>query len=176
MPAVTISEIDGRARGAGSEFVLATDIRFAGPGAVLGQFEVGIGSVPGGNPSGRLPRPLGRGRALEILLGVDDFPADLAAACGHVNRVVPESELEQFVDAFARRVAGFDKVAVRETKALVDAVTQPPAEEFGTALAAFFRTSGRPENAHRVKRLIDGRLQRPGGVEHDLGRQVAASS
>ncbi|MFF1675677.1 enoyl-CoA hydratase/isomerase family protein [Streptomyces sp. NPDC058256] len=176
VPAVTISEINGRARGAGSEFVLATDIRFAGPGAVLGQFEVGIGSVPGGNPSGRLPRLLGRGRALEILLGADDFPADLAAAYGYVNRVVPESELEQFVDAFARRVAGFDKVAVRETKALVDAVTQPPAEEFGTALAAFFRTSGRPENAHRVKRLIDGGLQRPDGVEHDLGRQVAASS
>lgn len=119
---------------------------------------------------------MGRGCALEILLGADDFPADLAAVYGYVNRVRPESELEQFVDAFARRVAGLDKVAVRETKALVDAVTQPPAEEFGTALAAFFRISGRPENAHLVKRLIDGGLQRPGGVEHDLGRQVAASS
>jgi enoyl-CoA hydratase/carnithine racemase len=173
VPAVTISEINGRARGAGSEFVLATDIRFAGPGAVLGQFEVGVGSVPGGNPTGRLPRLLGRGRALEILLGADDVPADLAAAYGYVNRVVPEGELEQFVDAFARRVAGFDKVAVRETKSLVDAVTQPPVEEFGTALATFFRTSGRPENAQRVKRLFDAGLQKPDGVERDLGRHVA---
>ncbi|MFE0450412.1 enoyl-CoA hydratase/isomerase family protein [Streptomyces sp. NPDC058914] len=173
VPAVTISEINGRARGAGSEFVLATDIRFAGPGAVLGQFEVGVGSVPGGNPTGRLPRLLGRGRALEILLGADDFPADLAAAYGYVNRVLPEDELEQFVDSFARRIAGFDKVAVRETKSLVDAVTHPPVEEFGTALATFFRTSGRPENVDRVKRLFDAGLQKPDGVERDLGRHVA---
>ncbi|MGW3245529.1 enoyl-CoA hydratase/isomerase family protein [Streptomyces sp. NPDC001070] len=176
VPAVTISEINGRARGAGSEFALATDIRFAGPGAILGQFEVGIGSVPGGNPSGRLPRILGRGRALEILLGADDFPADLAAAYGYVNRVVPEDELAQFVDAFARRVAGFDKVAVQETKALVDAVTEPSVQEAGTALAAFFRTSGRPENAHRIKHLFDGGLQQPDGVELNLGREVGLIS
>ncbi|MEU7766199.1 enoyl-CoA hydratase/isomerase family protein [Nocardia sp. NPDC049190] len=176
VPAVTISEINGRARGAGSEFVLATDIRFAGPGAILGQFEVGVGSAPGGNPSGRLPRLLGRGRALEILLGADDFPADLAAAYGYVNRVLPDDELAPFVDEFARRVAGFDKVAVQETKALVDAVTEPPVAEFGAALAAFFRTSGRPENAHRVERLIEAGLQQPQGVELDLGRQVGITS
>lgn len=176
VPAVTISEINGRARGAGSEFVLATDIRFAGPGAVLGQFEVGVGSVPGGNPSGRLPRLLGRGRALEILLGADDFDADLAAAYGYVNRVLPLDELDRFVDAFARRIAGFDKTAVQETKALVDTVTEPPVEEFGTALTAFFRTAGRPENAHRVKRLFDGGLQRADGVERDLGRAVDLTS
>ncbi|MGW5641073.1 enoyl-CoA hydratase/isomerase family protein [Streptomyces sp. NPDC003832] len=176
VPAVTISEINGRARGAGSEFVLATDIRFAGPGAILGQFEVGVGSVPGGNPTGRLPRLLGRGRALEVLLGADDFPADLAAEYGYVNRVVPEGELEQFVDDFALRVAGFDKVALRETKALVDAVTQPPVDEFGAALAAFFRTSGRPENAARIQRLFAAGLQRPDGVELDLGHQVGNPS
>ncbi|WP_327121862.1 enoyl-CoA hydratase/isomerase family protein [Streptomyces sp. NBC_01341] len=173
VPSVTISEINGRARGAGSEFVLSTDIRFAGPDAVLGHFEVGVGSVPGGNPTGRLPRLVGRARALEILLGSDDFPADLAAAYGYVNRVVPGQELEQFVDTFARRIAGFDKVALRKTKELVDAGTQPPVEEFGAALAAFFGTSGRPENSHRVKRLLDGGLQRADGVERDLGRQVA---
>ncbi|MGV9349621.1 enoyl-CoA hydratase/isomerase family protein [Streptomyces spiralis] len=173
VPAVTISEIDGRARGAGSEFVLATDIRFAGPGAVLGQFEVGVGSVPGGNPTGRLPRLLGRGRALEILLGADDFPAELAAAYGYVNRVVPEGELEQFVDAFARRVASFDKTAVARTKALVDIESLPTEESYGTSLQAFFQTSGRPENAHRVRSLFERGLQRPDGVELDLGRRVA---
>ncbi|MFB8754448.1 enoyl-CoA hydratase/isomerase family protein [Streptomyces nigra] len=173
VPAATISEINGRARGAGSEFALATDIRFAGPGAVLGQFEVGVGSVPGGNPTGRLPRLLGRGRALEILLGGDDFPADLAAAYGYVNRVVAEGELEQFVDGFARRIAGFDKVAVARTKALVDVESLPTAESYGASLQAFFQTSGRPENAHRVHSLFERGLQRPDGVELDLGRRLA---
>ncbi|MFJ5063594.1 enoyl-CoA hydratase/isomerase family protein [Streptomyces nigra] len=176
VPALTVSEIAGRARGAGSEFVLATDVRFAGPRAVLGHFEVGVGSVPGGNPAGRLARLLGRGRALEVLLGADDFPADLAAAYGYVNRVVPEDRLEDVVDAFARRVAGFDKVAVSGTKALVDAVTEPPVEEFAAALAAFFRTSGRPENSGRVKRLFDAGLQQPDGAERDLGRHLGPST
>ncbi|MFF4752414.1 enoyl-CoA hydratase/isomerase family protein [Streptomyces sp. NPDC002514] len=173
VPAVTISAIEGRARGAGSEFALATDIRFAGPDAVLGQFEVGVGAVPGGNPSGRLGRLVGRGRAMEILLGADDFPARLAAEYGYVNRVLPEGELDDFVDAFARRIAGFDKVAVSETKALVDASTRMPDEEFGSALSAYFRTAGRPENEHRVRRLFERGLQQPDGVELDLGEQVA---
>lgn len=80
LPMATISEIRGRTRGAGSEFVLATDIRFASEKAILGQFEVGVGAVPGGGPMARLGRLVGRGRALEILLGGDDIPADLAAA------------------------------------------------------------------------------------------------
>ncbi|MFF3307360.1 enoyl-CoA hydratase/isomerase family protein [Streptomyces sp. NPDC002952] len=173
VPAVTVSEINGRARGAGSEFVLATDIRFAGPGAILGQFEVGVGSVPGGNPTGRLPHLVGRGRALEILLGADDFPADLAAAYGYVNRVLPENELEQFVDGFARRVAGFDKTAVTRIKALVDVESLPTEQSYGASLQAFFQTSGRPENADRVRSLFERGLQQPDGVELDLGRRVA---
>jgi enoyl-CoA hydratase/carnithine racemase len=173
VPAVTISEINGRARGGGSEFVLATDIRFAGPNAILGQFEVGVGTVPGGNPSGRLPHLVGRGRTLEILLGGDDFPADLAAEYGYVNRVLPEGELEQFVDTFARRIAGFDKSAVAQTKALVDAESLPTEESHGASLMAYFKSAGRPENAHRVRSLFERGLQKPDGVELDLGRRLA---
>jgi enoyl-CoA hydratase/carnithine racemase len=173
VPAVTISAIKGRARAAGSEFALATDIRFAGHRAILGQFEVGVGTVPGGNPTGRLGRLVGRGRAMEILLGADDFPAELAAAYGYVNRVLPEGELDAFVDAFARRIAGFDRVAVAGTKALINESTPIPEEEFGSALFAYFQTAGRPENAHRVRRLFEGGLQKPDGVELDLGKQVA---
>jgi enoyl-CoA hydratase/carnithine racemase len=84
LPVATVSEIRGRTRGAGSEFVLATDIRFASDKAVLGQFEVGVGAVPGGGPMARLGRLVGRGRALEILLG-DDITAALAAEYGYVN-------------------------------------------------------------------------------------------
>ncbi len=82
LPVATISVIRGRARGAGSEFVLATDMRFASEHAVLGHFEVGIGAVPGGGPMARLGHLIGRGRALEILLGADDINAADAAAYG----------------------------------------------------------------------------------------------
>jgi enoyl-CoA hydratase/carnithine racemase len=129
-PAVTISSIRGRVRGAGSEFVLATDIRFAGDKAILGQFEVGLGSVPGGGAMARLARLVGRGRAAEILLGADDFPAALAEQYGYVNRVLPDAGLAGFVDAFARRIAGFDKTAVVGTKALLDFASLPPDDEF----------------------------------------------
>jgi len=175
VPAVTISAIRGRARGAGSEFVLATDIRFAGDKAVLGQCEVGLGSVPGGGAMARLARLVGRGRAAEILLGADDFPAETAERYGYVNRVVPDAELDAFVDAFARRVAGFDKTVLAGTKALVDLASLPPDDEFGPGLAAFFRTSGRPENAAKIRHLFENGFQTPDGVERDLGRAVAQS-
>jgi enoyl-CoA hydratase/carnithine racemase len=172
VPAVTISAIRGRARGAGSEFVLASDMRFAGDRAVLGHFEVGIGAVPGGGPMARLARLVGRGRAAEILLAADDIPAELAERYGYVNRVLPDAELAEFVDGLAWRIAGFDKEAVVGTKALLDLASLPPDDEFAPGLAAFFRTSGRPTNAMRIRYLLDNGLQTPTGVELDLGRAV----
>jgi enoyl-CoA hydratase/carnithine racemase len=174
VPAVTISSIRGRARGAGSEFVLATDLRFAGDRAILGHFEVGIGSVPGGGPMARLARLVGRGRAAEILLAADDIPAELAERYGYVNRVLPDAELADFVDQMAWRIAGFDKEAVAGTKALLDLASLPPDEEFAPGLAAFFRTSGRPTNAPRISYLFDNGLQTPTGVELELGRAVGS--
>ena len=107
-PAVTISALRGRARGAGSELVLSTDIRFASrERAVLGQFEVGIAAVPGGGPSTRLPGIVGRGRALEILLGGEDFGGELAERYGYVNRAIADAQFVQFVDGFAERVSRF---------------------------------------------------------------------
>jgi enoyl-CoA hydratase/carnithine racemase len=176
VPAVTISAIRGRARGAGSEFMLATDIRFAGDKALLGQPEVGLGSVPGGGPMARLARLVGRGRAAEILFGADDFPAALAAEYGYVNRVLPDAGLDAFVDAFARRIAGFDKTAVAGTKALLDVASLPPDDEFAPGLAAFFSTAGRAESAARIDYLLDRGFQDPRGVELFLGRAVAEFS
>jgi enoyl-CoA hydratase/carnithine racemase len=172
IPVATISEIRGRTRGAGSEFVLATDMRFASEQAVLGQFEVGVGAVPGGGPMARLGRLVGRGRAMEILLGGDDIPAALAAEYGYVNRLIPEAEIEDAVDAFARRIASFDKVAVARIKELLDVATLPADEEFGPALAAYFATAGRPENRPFVELLFENRLQQPNGIETDLGAAI----
>jgi enoyl-CoA hydratase/carnithine racemase len=103
-PAVSIASIRGRARGAGSEFVLACDMRFASrENALLGQFEVGLGLVPGGGPMARLARLAGRGRALEIVLVGDDFDGARAELYGYVNRAVQEAELDSVVHRIAAR-------------------------------------------------------------------------
>jgi enoyl-CoA hydratase/carnithine racemase len=172
VPAATISEIRGRARGAGSEFVLATDIRFASEKAVLGQFEVAVGAVPGGGAMARLGQLVGRGRALEILLGGDDIPAPVAAEYGYVNRVVPDADIESFTDAFARRIASFDKVALAGIKTLVDEVTLPENDAFAAGLATYFATAGRQENQPFTRLLLEHGLQRPDGIELDLGTAV----
>jgi len=172
VPVATISEIRGRTRGAGSEFVLATDIRFASEKAVLGQFEVSVGAVPGGGPMARLGRLVGRGRALEILLRGDDIPAALAAGYGYVNRLIPDADIEDFVDDFARRIATFDKVAVAGIKKLVDVATLPTDAEFAPGLDAYFATAGRPENRPFTETLLRNGLQQPDGIETNLGTAI----
>jgi enoyl-CoA hydratase/carnithine racemase len=172
--ALTISALRGRARGAGSEFALATDVRFASrENTVLGQFEVGVGAVPGGAPMAQLARLVGRGRALEILIGADDIDGDLAERYGYVNRSVPDAELDAFVDAFARRVAGFPKAAVLETKALVHQAVLPPDTEFTASSKAFEVSFGRPETQERGGLLVERGLQQRGEVELRLGQAVA---
>src|SRR6202041_2144366 len=127
---VSIASIRGRATGVGSELALACDMRFASrEKAILSQFEVGAGVVPGGGPMARLPRLIGRGRALEVLLGADDVPGDLAERYGYVNRALPDSELDAFVSALAMRIASFDKQAIAETKNFVNIASLPPDAE-----------------------------------------------
>lgn len=175
VPAATIASIRGRARGAGSEFALACDIRFASrEKAILGQFEVGIGAVPGGGPMARLPRLIGRGRALEVLLGADDFDGDLAERYGYVNRSVPDSELPDFVDAFARRIAGFEKAAIAETKAFVNGASLPPDDVFPPALEAFYVSAARSATRARGAALAARGLQTLSDTELRLGHHVAS--
>ena len=112
---VSISLIRGRATGVGSELALASDMRFASrEKAVLSQWEVGAGLVPGGGPMARLPRLIGRGRALEVLLGADDIGGDLAELWGYVNRSLPDEELDDFVDKLARRIASSTSKHLRQ--------------------------------------------------------------
>jgi enoyl-CoA hydratase/carnithine racemase len=120
MPKVTIAKIEGRCRGGGSEVVLACDMRFAALGkAVLGQPEVGVGIIPGGGGTVRLPRSVGRGRALEIILGSGDFRADVAERYGYVNRALPAEEITFFVNSLAYRIAGFPAETVAIAKQAV---------------------------------------------------------
>ena len=129
-PVVSVASIRGRARSAGSEFVLACDLRFASrENTLLGQFEVGTGLPPGGGPMARLPRLVGRGRALEILLVADDLDGPRAEQYGYVNRLIADSQLDDEVEAIASRLASFDHDAIARTKSYVDQVTLPADSE-----------------------------------------------
>jgi enoyl-CoA hydratase/carnithine racemase len=117
LPVVSIAKLRGRARGAGSELALACDMRFAArENAVLGQIEVGVGTTPGGGGVQHLGRLLGRGRAMEAILGADDFDADQAERYGWINRALPDAHLDAFVARLARRIASFPVEAVRSAK------------------------------------------------------------
>jgi enoyl-CoA hydratase/carnithine racemase len=121
MAKVTIAKVEGRARGGGSEIALAMDMCFATLGkAIFGQPEVAIGLVPGGGATQRLPRLIGRGRALEVLLGCDDLSAEMAERYGYINRALSAGELTPFVEKLARRIASFPAHAIAHAKAAVD--------------------------------------------------------
>lgn len=123
-PVVSIASIRGRARGAGSEFVLACDLRFASrENTLLGRFEAGTGVVSGGGPMARLSQLVGRGRALEILLVADDLDGPRAEQYGYVNRAIADRRLDGEIEAIASRLARFDHDAIARTKSSVDQVT-----------------------------------------------------
>jgi enoyl-CoA hydratase/carnithine racemase len=126
MPKATIGKIEGRARGGGSELLLSLDMRFGAIGrAILSQPEVAVGIIPGGGGTQRLPRLVGRGRALEVILGCQDFPAELAERYGYINRALPQEELAPFVKRLAERIASFPASAIALAKRSVDAAELP---------------------------------------------------
>src|SRR6201984_582604 len=172
-PVVSIASIRGRATGVGSELSLACDMRFASrEKSILSQWEGGAALVPGGGPMARLPRLIGRGRALEVLLGADDIPGDLAERYGYVNRAFPDAELDSFVEALAVRIASFDKQAIAETKRLVNIASLPPDSEIVPEWDAFIASVGRPASQTRLKALMERGFHRAGDVENRLGYYV----
>ncbi|GAA2513965.1 enoyl-CoA hydratase/isomerase family protein [Winogradskya humida] len=175
LAAVTISAIRGIARGAGSEFALATDMRFASlEKAVLGQMEVGFAAVAGGGAGGRLPALVGRGRAFEILLGGNDYDGALAEKYGYVNRAIPDEQFEAFVTDYARRVSGWNHQALGEIKSFINKYTRLPDTEFPLHSDAFWGAAGRPEFRTTASRLFDKGLQERGPLEYHLGDDIAA--
>jgi enoyl-CoA hydratase/carnithine racemase len=126
VPAISIASIRGRARGAGSEFALACDLRFASrETTLLAQPEVAAGVLPGGGAIERLPLLVGRARALEIIIGSDDFDAATAERYGWINRSLPDNDLDKFVDDLARRIASFEGPPISEAKRLLNRRTLP---------------------------------------------------
>jgi enoyl-CoA hydratase/carnithine racemase len=169
-PVVSIALIRGRATGNGSEIALACDMSFASrEKAILSQWEVGVGLVAGGGPMARLPRQMGRQRALEVLLSSNDIGGDLAEAYGYVNRSLPDSELDSFVDALARRIASFDKWAIANTKRLVSAASLPQDVEIAAGWDACMTSIARPAAQGKIKTLFEQGFHRPGDAENRLG-------
>jgi enoyl-CoA hydratase/carnithine racemase len=169
LPVVSIALIRGRATGNGSEITLACDMSFASrEKAIISQWEVGVGMVAGGGPMARLPRLIGRNRALEILLSSEDLRAEQAEAYGYINRALPDADLDAFVEALATRIAKFDKWAIAQTKRLVN-TSLPPDVELGAGWDACIASLGRPAAQNGIKELMARGFHKPGDVEDRLG-------
>ena len=168
-PVASIALIRGRATGNGSELTLACDMSFASrERTIISQWEVGVGMVAGGGPMARLPRLIGRNRALEVLLSSEDLRADQAEAYGYINRALPDAELEAFVEALATRIARFDKWAIANTKRLVN-TSLPPDVELGAGWDACIASLDRPAAQNGIKALMALGFHKPGDVENRLG-------
>ena len=174
-PVVSIASIRGRATGVGSELALASDMRFASrEKALLSQFEVGAGFTPGGGPMARLPRMIGRGRALEVLVTGSNIDGDLAERYGYVNRALPDAELDRFVDTMARRIASFDKQTLADIKQRVDISSLPPDAELGAEWESFLTSVQRQPAQQRIGRLMELGLQTKPDVEKHLTEYTGA--
>jgi enoyl-CoA hydratase/carnithine racemase len=156
MPKPTIAVIEGRVGGGGSELALSCDMRFAASGrAVFNQPEVALGILPGGSGTDRLPRLIGRSRALEVILGCEDVDAETAAAWGWVNRSLPPDEVRPFAHALARRIASFPAHAVAAAKALVLRADGDVVDHLLAEGAAFRDTLSEPSARAAMQRFLD---------------------
>jgi enoyl-CoA hydratase/carnithine racemase len=153
---VTIAQIEGRVRAAGSEFVLACDMRFAArESAIFAQFEPAFGSLPGGGAAQHLTRLMGRSRALEVMLSASDYDAELAERYGWINRALPAAELGEFVSALAHRIAGFPGAGL----AVVNAIALAPVDDFHRDSDLFGSGVREPEAQTRIQAAFQRGLQ-----------------
>lgn len=170
---VTIAQIEGRVRGAGSEFVLACDMRFAAKEtAIFGQFESAFGQIPGGGATQYLTRVMGRARALEALLSADDYDAELAERYGWINRAMPASALEAFVRALAHRISSFPAAGQAAIKDRINAISLAPSSDFRRDSDLFAEQVGNAEAQHAIHTAMARGLQTR-DAELELGRMVA---
>lgn len=175
IPVITVAAIRGRARGIGSEFVLACDIRFGSKEkAILSQAEVSFGLIPGGGGIELLPKHVSRSRMLEIICGSDEFDATTAANYGWINRAVPDADLDGLVDQFARRVAGWHKPALASAKELTnERFGLAKKEDFDASYHAMAQLLSDAEVLKRMQILIEGGLEKNRDVELDIASFTA---
>ena len=169
---VTIAQIEGRVRSAGSEFVLSCDMRFAArESAIFAQFESAFGQIPGGGATQYLTRLIGRGRALEVLLSADDYDAEVAERYGWINRALPGSTLAEFVKALAHRIAKFPAAGHVAIKDRINAISLAPTTDFRRDSDLF----GEEVHNAETQRLIEAAMRRglqTRKTELELGRML----
>jgi enoyl-CoA hydratase/carnithine racemase len=174
MKAVSIAEVRGRVRAAGSEFLLACDMSFASrERAILNQFDVGSGAIPANGGLQHLSRMVGRQRALEIILGSDDLCASIAEDYGWINRAIPDGDLESFVSALAQRIASFPPAAVIGAKQRINAATLPENDEILIDAQTSETASASTASRVRMNQLVQRGLQMAGELEREFGRILA---
>ena len=157
---VTIAQIEGRVRAAGSEFVLACDMRFAArESAIFCQFEPAFGQLPGGGAAQHLTRLMGRARALEVMLSADDYDAELAERYGWINRALPAAELGDFVSSLAHRIAGFPAAGHEVVKDRVNAIALAPVADFRRDSDLFGEAVHAPETQTLIAAALQHGLQ-----------------
>ena len=171
MPKPTIAQIEGRVGGGGSEVALSCDMRYAAPDAVFNQPEVALGILPGGSGTVRLPRLIGRSRALEVILGCDDVDALTAERWGWVNEVLPLEDIDAFVDRLAHRIASFPAHAVAAAKASVLRAEGGIEDQLLAEGAAVNATLAVPSTKQAMRRFLELGGQTPEG-ERELGQLV----
>ncbi len=173
---LSVALIRGRVRGGGCEFTMGLDIRFASrEKAIFGQPEVATGLIPGGGALQRLPLLVGRARSLEIVLGADDYSAELAERYGWINRAIPDAELDGFVDNFVRRVLSFDKQALATAKSLINASGGLPSHsQLHQTQDVFFGAYGWEGFKKRVPVLRERGIGQPGDFELHLGHHLGS--
>jgi enoyl-CoA hydratase/carnithine racemase len=170
---VSVAKIRGRTRGIGNEFVLACDMRFASrQSALFGNPEVGVGLIPGGGALEWLPRLVGRSRALEIVLGADDFDADIAERYGWVNRTLDDDDLDSFVDTLVRRLASFDREVLAAAKAQINRFGTPTATELQSSNDMIFQMLTLPAAQARRAKIRDVGYGVPSDFELNFGRYL----
>ena len=152
---VSIAQIAGRVRGAGSEFALACDMRFAArESAIFGQMEPAFGLLPGGGATQHLARLMGRARALEVMLSAEDYDADLAERYGWINRAVPGSTLGGFVHSLAHRIASFPASGHKAVKERVNEIALASPGDFRRDSDLFAEGVGIPEVQDRIRSAL----------------------
>lgn len=169
---VTIAQIEGRVRGAGSEFILACDMRFAAlESTIFSQLEQGFGSIPGAGGVQHLVRLMGRARALEVMLSAEDYDALLAERYGWINRALPASMVGDFVRSLAHRIAGFPAPGRVVLKDRVNAIALAPAEDFRRDSDLFIECMRDPESQRRFQAAMERGFQTR-DAEMDLARML----
>jgi enoyl-CoA hydratase/carnithine racemase len=173
---VSIAVVRGRARGGGSEFALACDMRFASrEKAIFGQLEIGFGLIPGGGAPQRLPLLVGRARALEIVLGADDFDAETAEKYGWINRALPDAELDGFVANIVRRVLSFDGQALAINKSVLNQTGLPDYAQLQVAQTVFGAALRLPDASERLTKARERGLGAIGEYELNIGHYAGGS-